>query len=149
VRRLFAAVSVLALSVGCSASHGAKREADRAVGSQAATICAEQAAAKRVSPPAGFPADFPIPPGTVLTSAADRGSAGLVVSGISTASFKSVLAALHADLPKHGFKLEDGETEPRDAESDWSSAQYTGRWAIRDLPRCPGETLVSVVARKR
>lgn len=149
-----AAAGVAALCAACSSGGGggAKRQpdADRAaVGTRPATVCAEQAVAKRVSVPFGFPADFPFPPGTVLTSAADRGSAGLVASGISTASFKSVLAALHADLPDHGYRLEEGESEPHDAESDWSSAAYTGRWAIRELPQCPGETAISVVARKR
>jgi hypothetical protein len=84
-----------------------------------------------------------------VTAVSDRGAGGLVVTGVTASPFKDVLTALQRDLPRHGFTAEDGETEPHDAESDWRSSHYEGRWAIREIPQCPGDTSVSVVARRK
>lgn len=111
-------------------------------------LCTEDAAAKKVSPPDGFPTDFPLPPGTIVYSADDRGRDGIVVTGVTAKSFQATLRSLQTALPAAGIKPEEGEVEPHDAESDWSSAGYRGRWAIRAISQCGGQTLVSVVARK-
>jgi hypothetical protein len=147
--RLGAVAGVLAVTLaGCSSSGGQRNAGNKvALDAKPVTVCA--AAAKAVALPAGFPADFPLPPGTVVTSASDRASAGLVVTGVTSTSFKDVLAALQSQLPEHGFTAQDGETEPHDAESDWRSATFDGRWAIRELPQCPGDTSVSVLARPK
>jgi hypothetical protein len=62
---------------------------------------------------------------------------------------QDVLKGLQTDLPAMGFTPKNGESEPHDAESDWSSAEFDGRWAIRELSQCGNQTLVSVVARKK
>lgn len=145
-----AVVGTAMVGTACSSSKAAtEKDADKVAAKAPATVCAAQAAVKRVELPGGFPVDFPLPPGTVPISAEDRGAGGLVVTGVTHAKFAAVLAALHHDLPVHGYSAKDGETEPHDAESDWESASYTGRWAIRELPQCSGDTAVSVVARKR
>jgi hypothetical protein len=110
-------------------------------------VCAKDA--KAVAVPTGFPAAFPLPSGMVVTSAEDRGASGLVVQGVAATAFKDVLKGLQTDLPAKGFTAKNGETEPHDAESDWSSSGYDGRWAIRELAQCGSQTLVSVVARKK
>ena len=111
-------------------------------------MCAKDAAAKKVDIPSGFPSDFPLPPGTIVYSVADRGATGgIIVTGVTSTPFKDVLKALQTKLPAAGFRAEDGETEPHDAESDWSSNGFKGRWAIREIPQCSGDTLVNVVAR--
>ena len=71
-----------------------------------------------------------------------------MVEGV-TGTFIDVLHGLQTGLPAKGFTPEEGETEPHDAESDWSSAAFSGRWAIRELTQCGGQTSVSVVARKK
>lgn len=111
----------------------------------ASAVCVQQA--KPVSLPAGFPADFPLPPGTVVYAADNRGPDGIVVTGVTATAFKQVLSSLQTGLPAHGFTPDEGETEPHDAESNWRSAGFTGRWAIREIPQCTGETLVNVLAR--
>jgi hypothetical protein len=150
-----AAAAAVALSA-CGSSGGSSAETDAgnsgagnsgAVDASAA-ICAKDAAAKTVGLPASFPGDFPMPPGTKIYSVSDRGSSGIVVTGVTSAPFKSVLSALQTELPAKGFRPDNGETEPRDAESDWESSDFKGRWAIRELPQCSGDTLVNVVARK-
>jgi hypothetical protein len=105
--------------------------------------------AKAGQPPAGFPSAFPLPAGMVVTSAEDRGAGGLVISGVTATGFKDVLKGLQTDLSAKGFTPKNGESEPHDAESDWSSTEFDGRWAIRELSQCGNQTLVSVVARKK
>jgi hypothetical protein len=142
--RVPAAVAAVLLAAGltaCSGKGGAQPVA------AAPTACSSTATA--VDLPSGFPAQFPLPPGTIVTSADDRGEAGIVVTGATPAAFKDVLAALQRELPARGFTPRDGETEPHDAESDWTSVDYDGRWAIRENPQCPGDVIVSVVARRK
>jgi hypothetical protein len=98
--------------------------------------------------PAGFPADFPFPDGSVVYNAQDRGQDGVIVSAITTSSLKDVLAALNGPAQKAGFKVTSGETEDHDAEANWSGNGYRGRWAIKDSATCQGEVSIQVLAAK-
>jgi len=139
----------LILIAGCDSEAEKAKEKDAAKlkASASTAVCAKDA--KAVQPPTAFPAAFPLPAGMVVTSAEDRGTGGLVVTGVTATGFKDVLKGLQTDLPAKGFTPKNGETEPHDAESNWSSTDYDGRWAIRELSQCGNQTLVSVVARKK
>jgi hypothetical protein len=143
------AALVAALSA-CSGDNPAN-DPDKAAADTAlqplSSACAKNASAKAL--PAGFPTEFPLPAGTIVTTAEDRGTGGLVIEGVTPAAFSNVLHDLQTSLPAKGFTPSDGETEPHDAESNWSSATFSGRWAIRELTQCGGQTSVSVVARKK
>ena len=146
------AALVVPMSVAACSSSAAKKSAESSAegtgrATVASAVCSSAASAKKVTPPAGFPKDFPFPKGTIVYSADDRGSSGIVITGVTSTAFAAVLSGLQRDLPKHGYTAKDGETEPDDAESDWTSASFQGRWAIRKIPQCPGDTLVNVVAR--
>jgi len=143
VRAAASAAALAATLTACGSSH---KDPDKSVEAKT-TVCST--AARAVALPSGFPANFPMPRGTIVTSADDRGDAGLVVTGVTPTAFKDVLAALQRDLPAKGFTMKDGESEPHDAESDWTSSDYDGRWAIRDVRQCHGDTAVSAVARKK
>ncbi|HEX8095660.1 hypothetical protein [Jatrophihabitans sp.] len=147
--RVAGVAMAMIMVAGCESEAEKEKEKDQAKlkASASTAVCSKDA--KAVQPPTGFPTAFPLPAGMVVTSAEDRGTAGLVVSGVTATAFKDVLKGLQTDLPAKGFTPKNGETEPRDAESDWSSAEYDGRWAIRELSQCGNETLVSVVARKK
>jgi hypothetical protein len=147
--RTTAVAAAVVLVVGCDSKAEKEKEKDQAKlkASASTAVCVKDA--KAVQPPAAFPATFPLPAGMVVTSAEDRGTGGLVIQGVTPTAFKDVLKELQTDLPAKGFTPKNGETEPRDAESDWSSADYDGRWAIRQLTQCGDQTLVSVVARKK
>lgn len=139
---------LVAALAGCASAGVHEAGGSRPTGpDQATVVCAQQAAAQPVDLPEGFPEDFPLPPGTKLYNVDDRGADGIVVTGVTDKPFPRVLNALNTQLPARGFTLEDGETEPHDAESDWTAPGYTGRWAIRELSDCSGDTLVNVVAR--
>ncbi|MEO7260515.1 MAG: hypothetical protein ABI047_04570 [Jatrophihabitantaceae bacterium] len=147
--RAVAVATALILVAGCESEAEKEKEKDQAKLKASASTAPCVKDAKAVQPPTGFPATFPLPAGMVVTSAEDRGSAGLVISGVTATALTDVLKGLQTDLPAKGFTPKNGETEPHDAESDWSSAEYDGRWAIRELSQCGSQTLVSVVARKK
>jgi hypothetical protein len=152
IRPLAASAAAAMLLAACGSSGGHPDSAAGPSGDAAtvaSAVCAKDAAAKKVALPGGFPSDFPLPPGTVVYSVDDRGDAGIVVTGVTSTPFPDVLKAMQSRLPAAGFRAEDGESEPHDAESDWASSDFRGRWAIREIPQCSGDTLVNVVARKR
>jgi hypothetical protein len=97
--------------------------------------------------PAGYPTDFPLPDGTVVYHVEDRGSDGVVATGVTKAAFPKVLAALNA-AKSAGYEVTEGETEDHDAEANWTGNGYTGRWAIRESAGCPGETVIQLLSRK-
>jgi hypothetical protein len=96
--------------------------------------------------PDGFPKDFPFPDKTVVFDVEDRGSDGVIATGITSLPFKNVLAALNGRAQDEGFKVTGGETEEHDAEASWTGERDAGRWTIRESATCPGETVIQVLA---
>lgn len=142
---LLVLLAACVLATACESAR--KRALDKAASNTAAAVCA--ANGSTVSVPQGFPSGFPLPAGTVVVSAEDRGAAGIVLTAVNGHAFADVLRALQSDLPAHGYTLRNGESETHDAESDWTSTDYDGRWAIRSSTTCSGETTLSVVARRK
>lgn len=140
-----AAAAVILSGCGSSGPGGKEKEADRAV-ADSSTVCADQATAAKV--PASFPSAFPLPDGLVVTSSQTRSGGRVIVYGVSRDDVKTTLRFLQEHVPAAGFKLTEGEVEQHDAESNWSGRGYRGRWTIRELPQCHGNTLVTVLAAK-
>jgi hypothetical protein len=117
---------------------------------KAADLSTCKAEATPMAAPYGarFPRPWSFPPKTTVYNYQDRGAVGVIVTGISSAPFKAVLAYLNHDAVDAGFKISEGETEAHDAEANWSGNGYTGRWAIRESATCPGETTIQVLADK-
>ena len=144
-----AAAIVLTVSAGCDSAAERKAEKDaKAEFSKAADLstCTKDAKPVATPYPDGFPTDWPFPDQTVVFSAQDRGADGVVVSAISKAAFKDVLATMNGPVEKAGYKVDKGETEEHDAEAEWSGNGYHGRWAIRESATCAGETVVQVLS---
>ncbi|MGI9155351.1 MAG: hypothetical protein ACR2FG_01735 [Marmoricola sp.] len=98
--------------------------------------------------PTSFPTGFPLPKGTVVYNAEDRGKDGVIVSAITSSSLKDVRATLNGPARKAGFKVTSGETEKRDAEASWTGNGFRGRWAIKQSATCKGEVSIQVLAAK-
>lgn len=133
---------VLAGCGGSSTEAGSNAPADT-------TVCAADATPLPTPLASGFPSSFPFPSGTVVYHVEDRGSAGIIATGIATASFQDVLDALNGPAQDAGFKIDHGETEANDAEAEWAGNGYEGRWAIRTSATCAGETVIQIVARTK
>jgi hypothetical protein len=99
------------------------------------------------STPAGFPADFPFPTGTVVFHVEDRGQDGVIATGVTGTPFDEVLKAMNA-AKRAGYSVTSGETEEDDAEADWTGNGYVGRWAIKKSATCPGETVIQLLSKK-
>ena len=90
--------------------------------------------ATAVDLPKGFAA--PLPEGAVVVAVQERDGGRTVVTAVVPAAEPDVLAELQAAYPAAGLTLAEGETEARDAESDFTG-DLTGRWGIRELTDCP------------
>lgn len=96
-----------------------------------------------------FPADWPFPPGTVVTGTEPVPGGGLAVTAVVGSSFEGVLPFMQHDLEDAGFVATQGEAEDDDAEATWSGNGYTGTWAIKSSETCEGTTLLQVAAAKQ
>jgi hypothetical protein len=145
---LVVAVVVAAALTGCG---GASREQDVAAASGGAaspgqTVCADVV---RPTPlPTAFPREVPLPPKAVLTGTEERSGGRLIVVAVASGTFRDTLGFMQRAYPAAGLALEDGEVESGDAESDFTGRGLTGRWTLRELPGCHGDTLVTVLVAK-
>jgi hypothetical protein len=111
--------------------------------SPAAMVCARDA--KPVDLPDGFPQQATLPAGYVVTGVQARSGGRTVVTAVSPTSFEQTLADMQRAYSTRGWTASDGEVEERDAESDFDGNGLRGRWAIRQIPDCTGNTAVSVL----
>jgi hypothetical protein len=96
------------------------------------------------------PSDFsaPLPQGTVVVAVDERDDGRTVLTGVVPAAEAAVLADLQQAYPAAGITLTEGETEERDAESNFTGGGLTGRWGIRALEDCsPAATRIDLVVR--
>jgi len=111
----------------------------------ASTQGACAADARPVSLPSAYPSQGALPAGYVVTKVETRSKGRIVVTGVSPKDFAATLADLQSIFSTNGWTLSQGEVEKDDAESNFSGNGFTGRWAIRALDQCAGNTTVSVV----
>ena len=112
-----------------------------------APACAH--AGRAIALPRGFPASFPFPPGTAITSVIGyRGdNTKPVISGIvPSTGFGPTVSFFLTGLPQAGFRLRDGEAEAAEAESVFVGHGYIGRWRLRALDTCSSAMVLFVFA---
>jgi hypothetical protein len=132
-----------------SASSSSTRETDAAAktsqsGTPGTVGCPGRTTAVQL--PAGFAA--PLPSGTVVVAVQKRTDGTTVVTGVVPTAEADVLKELQRSYSSGGWKLTRGETEKRDAESDFTGSGIQGRWGIRDLSDCsPAATRIDLVVR--
>ena len=100
--------------------------------------------------PVDVPSDgtAPLPHGTVVVAVDERDDGRTVLTGVVPAAEPDVLAELQQAYPAAGLTLSEGETEERDAESNFTGSGVTGRWGIRALEDCsPAATRIDLVVR--
>ena len=144
--RLVAAAALTLLATwavsGCESAD--KEAADQAA--KLRTTCAKDA--KSVDLPAEFPASAKLPDGYVVSAIDKRDGGRTVVSAVSPKAFKETLKDMQTTYSAGGWKLSEGEVEAADAESNFSGNGVIGRWAIRAMTGCEGNTGVSLVTAK-
>lgn len=125
----------------------------------AARVPACANAGRAIALPARFPAQFPLPLHTAITSQQPReggfmiggikpahSAGGVLVSGIVPAT--DVAAAAHfflATLPRAGFSVVMSEVDaPNDSEITFEGRGYLGRAALLAIADCPRAIILSV-----
>jgi len=106
-------------------------------------VCAKDVTA--VSLPAAYPRTAALPGGYLVTKVENRSEGRIVVTGVSPKDFRATLADMQRTFSANGWTLSQGEVEKDDAESNFEGNGFRGRWAIRAIEQCPGNTGVSVV----
>jgi hypothetical protein len=149
--RALVVVAVVAAAVltGCGGGESEdEQQAEQQLRSSGAPtpVCVDEA--KDTDVPAAFPADFPLPDGSVVYATEERSGGRTIVYAVVDTDEKDVLKAMQTDVPSAGFDLTEGEVEERDAESSWKGNGYTGRWAIREVAGCAEQTSVTVLSAK-
>lgn len=99
----------------------------------------------RIERPSDFPASFPLPPGTVMTSEERRSGGRLIVHMLAPSDAKAVARFFERELPTAGFRLTGGESEPGEAEANYEGSGYIGRWKVQDVDGCPGAVSLDVL----
>ena len=126
-----------------SGDAGENRGAEQA-GTPETVDCPADATA--IDVPQNIPA--PLPEGTVVVAIEERDGGRTVLTGVVPAAEPDVLAMLQRDYPAAGLTLTEGETEERDAESNFTGDGVVGRWGIRALEDCsPEATRIDLVVR--
>jgi hypothetical protein len=125
-----------------AAASGAPAAAGSAAGAPA--VCA--GAAKPAPVPTAFPRELELPPEAVVTGSEERSGGRVIVTAVSPGTFRGVLAFMQHAYASGGLTLKEGEVEERDAESNFTGNGLTGRWTLREIPGCHGDTLVTVLA---
>ena len=102
------------------------------VGTPQTVDCPDEAT--EVDLPADFPA--PAPGGRRRRRVEERDGGRTVVTAVVPAAEPDVLADLQAAYPAAGLTLTEGETEERDAESNFTGDGRPAGWGIRELTDC-------------
>lgn len=139
-----AAVSGCGSAVKETAVQAVKETAVQAA--QLQTTCAKDA--KPVGLPFDFPASAKLPQGYLVDAVDKRDAGRTVVSAVSPKPFRQTLKDMQATYSANGWKLSEGEVEEVDAEANFSGNGIIGRWAIRSITACEGNTGVSLVTAK-
>ncbi len=105
-------------------------------------------AGRAIALPQGFPATFPMPPGTAITARqyyrGDRRR--IVVSGVAPITVRSGLIFFQSTLPAAGFRLGQGDSEAAEAESLYKGHGYLGRWKLHAIDGCTTAVILLIYA---
>jgi hypothetical protein len=138
-RVLAVATALVALLVAVGAINALTREPKRVF---VLPRCARPA--QPIKPPPPFPSEFPLPKGTLFATLA-RYPAQIVLGGRVPRNLVSVVRYLLREMPRKGFRLGQGESEPGiEAESGFVGNGVVGRFTVRVLPRCHGAVFLAV-----
>ena len=92
-----------------------------------------------------FSTDFPLPPGTVLTSAASPFEGQLVVVGVIPGDLQEAAGFFSDALPDHGYQVGIGDAEGTESEAPFTGNGYRGKWRVNGIPDCHAVKLTLVL----
>jgi hypothetical protein len=87
---------------------------------------------------------FPLPPGTLITSAKLTGQGPLVVAGYIPMRLKDAAAYLQEQLPTAGLRPGEGDAELDEAEQSFSGHNLEGQWKVHSVLDCPDAVSLTI-----
>jgi len=144
MRAVLALAAALALSgAACGGSDGGAPAAGVDDAPRSLPACANASAG--VSLPEGFPTDFPLPSGTVLTSAESPFAGQLVLIGAVPGDLQEAEAFFNDALPDRGYRVGIGDAEGTESEAPFTGNGYRGKWRVNGIPDCDAVRLTLVL----
>ncbi len=98
--------------------------------------------------PAGVPSDFPLPPGTRVTSASSLTETQHVVGGAIPGDLQDAAGFFDRALPERGYQVGVGDAEGGEAEAPFTGHGFRGRWRVNEIPDCAALKLTLILIRQ-
>ena len=137
--RRAALLALALLAAGC----GGDSAADETVSEPLPECAQANVRGRNVARPSELPADFPLPPGMVITLVENQDIGGLKVNGYAPGTIDSVGEFFERELPEAGYEIVAGDQEQFEKEGDFVGNRSLGQFKIFGSPECP--TAVRVV----
>jgi hypothetical protein len=109
----------------------------------AVPACAK--AGSTIPRPPDLPADFPLPPGTVITSSQNPHPGQLLIGGVIPADLRGAAVFFSDELPARGYELGLGDSEQGEAEAPFSGHGLRGKWKVNGILNCPSAVTLTLV----
>jgi len=95
-----------------------------------------------------FPAEFPLPDGTVVGSEYKQ-SGARVAELFIRGDLEAARDYYKEQLPKHGFELGEGDAEEEEAETEFDGHGFEGHLKLRTIEGCANALSLGVVLRPK
>jgi hypothetical protein len=141
------ALALLHGAVACGPAHPAQPgpvDLKQAIEAPRLPACALTAPA--IERPQAFPAAFPLPPGTAVTGQEERSGKRLILRTVVPLTPRQVALFFEEALPRSGYQQGSGESEPYEAEANYSGQGTVGRWKATVIPTCPEASTLDVLS---
>jgi hypothetical protein len=136
--------TVLALAACGGGGDGERAHGDASAGrGRPLPVCAGTAPA--VPAESSLPRDFPLPPGTRITSATTLSRNQVLIAGLIPADLQDAATFFSEMLPERGYQVGVGDAEATEAEAPFTGNGFRGRWRVNEIRDCPALTLTLVL----
>jgi hypothetical protein len=130
----------LALLAGCGGG-GDGNAAERT----AAPLPACAGANREIPRPELLPQDFPLPPGTKLTTGRTPFEGQAVIEGAVPGGLDDAAEFFDDELEDAGYAAGRRDSEPGEVESLFTGKSLRGGWRVNDIPNCDGASKLTLV----
>jgi hypothetical protein len=145
VRAALIGVAVAFLSA-CGGGTADEAETSSAQPARALPACADKSPAVRR--PSALPADFPLPPGTRITTARTLNPSQFLLGGVIPADLQDAAGFFDKSLPERGYQVGIGDAEAAEAEAPFTGNGFRGRWRVNEIPDCPALRLTLILIKE-
>lgn len=102
-------------------------------------------AGEAIPRPDELPADFPLPPGTVITSSATPYPGQLLIGAVIPGELGDTASFFSTQLPAAGYEVGRGDSEQGESEAPFTGNGFRGKWKVNGIADCPGAVTLTLV----